>query len=143
MAASIFGHGSDASARALLTVHSDKSSDDLTVTRILKAQNPAKGFEALQQIGGYEIAALCGMIIAARLARIPVLLESEAGAAAIAVLRHENENIADHCALTGWQEIENTAAPYFAVPHAVPQEPGLAVSSLIPILRNQIILQGA
>lgn len=143
MAASIFGHGSEASARALLALHMDKNSDDLTVTRILKAQTPAKGFEALQQIGGYEIAALCGMIIAARLARIPVLLEGEAGAAAMAVLKHENEGITDHCALTGWQDIEASTAPYFAVPHAVPQEPGLAVSSLIPILRNQIILQGS
>lgn len=143
MAASSFGHGSEASARALLTLHKDQASDDLTVTRLLKSHDGSKGFAALQQIGGYEIAALCGVVIAARLAHVPVLLEGETGAAVLAVLRHENTGIADHCALTGWQEPDHAELPFFAVPHAVPQEPGLAVSSLIPILKNQIILQGS
>lgn len=145
ISATAFGHGSEASARALLYLHNDMSCDDLTCARILKSNNStSKGFEALQQIGGYELAALCGLVIAARLANIPVLLEGETGAAIISVLKYENQGIADHCALTGWQEIPATSeTPFFPLPHAAPKEPGLAVASLIPLLRNQIILQGS
>ncbi len=142
MAASAFGHGSDASAKALLSLHNGISADDLTSTRLLKANQGRTGFAALQHIGGYEIAALCGMVIAARLAQIPALLEGETGAAVLAILKQENPGIVDHCALTGWNELQSTAeVPFFGLPHAVPKEPGLAISSLIPLLKNQMILQ--
>ncbi len=142
IAATCFGHGSESSAKALLSLHTGIASDDLTCTRILKSNQNMRGFDALQQIGGYELAALCGLVIAARLAQIPVLLEGETGAAIMEILKAENANVADHCALTGWSE-GATDAPFFAVPHAVPKEPGLALSSLIPFLKNQVILQAS
>ena len=143
MAATAFGHGSEASAKALLALHSDISADDLTVTRLLKSRENLRGFEALQTVGGYELAALCGLVIAARLAQIPVLLEGETGQAVISVLKYENFGVADHCALTGWAEPQDSGTtPFFALPHGAPREPGIAMSSLIPVLKNQIILQG-
>ncbi|PZP53041.1 MAG: hypothetical protein DI586_11435, partial [Micavibrio aeruginosavorus] len=143
ISATAFGHGSEASARALYYVHSNISCDDLTVARLLKPNGGRKGFDALQQIGGFEIAALCGLVIAAKLANVPVLLEGETGAAVLSILKYENAGITDHCALTGWDEIKLGDVPFFAMFHAVPKEPGLAASSIIPLLKNQIILQGA
>ncbi len=143
ISATAFGHGSEASARALFYLHKNIVCDDLTVARLLKPNGAAKGFAALQQIGGFELAALCGLVIAAKLANIPVMLEGETGAAVISILKHENEGITDHCALTGWNEIKVAETPFFGLPYPAPKEPGLAVASLIPLLKNQIILQGA
>lgn len=143
IAAAAFGHGSDASAKALLALHNDVASDDLTSTRLLKANNGLKGFAALQQIGGFELAALCGLVIAARLAQVPVLLEGDTGAAILAVLKYENADIINHCALTGSNKVKYENVPFFPLPHAAPNEPGLAAASMIPLLKNQIILQGS
>lgn len=143
ISATAFGHGSDASARALYYLHNDISCDDLTVARLLKPNDGRKGFDALQQIGGFEIAALCGLVIAAKLANVPVLLEGETGAAVLSILKHENAGITDHCALTGWDEIKLGNISYFAPPYAAPKEPGLAAASIIPHFKNQVILQGA
>ena len=145
IAVTAFGHGSEMSAKSLNALHDGTSPDDVTCARILKASSGLKGFEALQHVGGYELAALCGVVIAARLAQIPVLLEGETGAAILAVLKHENPGITDHCAVTGSSPVSTMSGdiPFFAVPHAVPDEPGLAISSLIPVLKSQVILQGS
>ena len=140
--ATAFGHGSEASARALYYLHNNISCDDLTCARLLKPNDNLKGFTALQQIGGYELAALCGLVIAARLANVPVMLEGETGEAILSILKYENAGIIDHCALTGWQETDFNAVPFYALPHAAPKEPGLALVSLVPLLKNQVILQG-
>ena len=142
ISATAFGHGTEASARTLFYVHNNIACDDLTVARLLRPTGTARGFEALQKIGGYEIAALCGLVIAAKLANVPVLLEGEIGAAVISILSHENAGITDHCALTGWNEIKVGETPYFPLPYAAPKEPGLPAASIIPLFKNQIILQG-
>lgn len=72
-----FGGGSDASAQSLL-------------------DNP--GFSQLAETGGFEIAAIAGSILAARLAGIPVLIDSIGGLAALAALCALNPYVADHCA---------------------------------------------
>ena len=145
MAVTAFGDGSEASAKALLSLHTGNACDDLTCTRLLKANTAPKGFESLRQIGGYELAALCGVVIAARLAHVPVLLEGITGAAILSVLNHENAGITDHCALTGWDDAESKQvdAPYFATPHPTPKEPGVALACQIPSLKNQLILASA
>lgn len=143
ISASAFGHGSEASSRALFYIHNNIACDDITVARLLKPNGVSRGFESLQQIGGYELAALCGLVIAAKLANVPVLLEGETGAAVLSILKYENAGITDHCALTGWSEIKVADVPFFALPYAAPKEPGLAASSLIPVLKNQMILQGS
>ncbi|WP_287461017.1 nicotinate-nucleotide--dimethylbenzimidazole phosphoribosyltransferase [Sphingomonas sp.] len=56
-----------------------------------------QAFEILRRVGGREIVAIAGAIIAARHARIPVLLDGFIGTAAIAPLAHGNAAITDHC----------------------------------------------
>ena len=64
------------------------------------AANPqARGdaFEALRCFGGYELAAIAGAILAARMARVPVLLDGYACTAAAAVLFKADRRALDHC----------------------------------------------
>jgi nicotinate-nucleotide--dimethylbenzimidazole phosphoribosyltransferase len=55
------------------------------------------GLEILRCLGGREMAAICGAIIAARLSRIPVLLDGYVTCAAAAVLHSMDEHALDHC----------------------------------------------
>lgn len=54
-------------------------------------------FEILRRVGGREIVAIAGAIVAARHARIPVLLDGFIGTAAIAPLARGNVAITGHC----------------------------------------------
>lgn len=53
--------------------------------------------EALRRVGGRELAAIAGAILAARHQRIPVLLDGFAACAAAAVLHKLNPAALDHC----------------------------------------------
>ena len=53
--------------------------------------------EVLRRLGGREIAAMCGAILAARLARVPVLIDGYVATAAAAVLNALDETALDHC----------------------------------------------
>ncbi|SMH45388.1 nicotinate-nucleotide--dimethylbenzimidazole phosphoribosyltransferase [Azospirillum agricola] len=53
--------------------------------------------EALRRLGGYELAAIAGAILAARVARVPVLLDGFACTAAAAVLFKADRRALDHC----------------------------------------------
>ncbi|WP_292965293.1 nicotinate-nucleotide--dimethylbenzimidazole phosphoribosyltransferase [Novosphingobium sp. UBA1939] len=54
-------------------------------------------FEILRRVGGREIVAIAGAIVAARHARVPILLDGFIGTAAIAPLARGNAAITDHC----------------------------------------------
>jgi nicotinate-nucleotide--dimethylbenzimidazole phosphoribosyltransferase len=54
-------------------------------------------FDILRRLGGRELAALCGAVMAARLARVPVLLDGYAATAAAAVLFAADPHALDHC----------------------------------------------
>ncbi|MGQ9365580.1 nicotinate-nucleotide--dimethylbenzimidazole phosphoribosyltransferase [Azospirillum sp. ST 5-10] len=54
-------------------------------------------FEALRRLGGYELAAIAGAILAARMARVPVVLDGFACTAAAAVLHKADRRALDHC----------------------------------------------
>jgi nicotinate-nucleotide--dimethylbenzimidazole phosphoribosyltransferase len=56
-----------------------------------------KPFEALRRLGGLEFAAIFGATIAARRARVPVLLDGYAATAAAAVLFKIAPGLIDHC----------------------------------------------
>lgn len=56
-------------------------------------------FEALRRVGGREFAAVAGAILAARMERIPVVLDGFAATAAAAVLHAVNPSALDHCVL--------------------------------------------
>ena len=53
--------------------------------------------EVLRRLGGRELAAMCGAILAARLARVPVLIDGYVTTAAAAVLHARDETALDHC----------------------------------------------
>ncbi|UCI05692.1 nicotinate-nucleotide--dimethylbenzimidazole phosphoribosyltransferase [Mesorhizobium sp. B1-1-8] len=55
--------------------------------------------EALRRVGGREFAAICGAILAARMQKIPVLLDGFVATAAAAVLHAANPAALDHCLL--------------------------------------------
>jgi nicotinate-nucleotide--dimethylbenzimidazole phosphoribosyltransferase len=55
------------------------------------------GFDALRRLGGLELAAIVGAVMAARLARVPVLLDGFACTAAAAVLFALDPRALDHC----------------------------------------------
>ena len=54
-------------------------------------------FEMLRCLGGHELAAIVGAILAARMARLPVLLDGFACTAAAAVLERARPGALDHC----------------------------------------------
>jgi nicotinate-nucleotide--dimethylbenzimidazole phosphoribosyltransferase len=53
--------------------------------------------DVLARVGGFELAAIAGAILAARLARVPVLLDGFATTVAACVLRGLGPNLIDHC----------------------------------------------
>jgi len=54
-------------------------------------------FDALRRLGGHELAAIAGAIIAARIGRVPVILDGYACTAAAAVLYRMDPLALDHC----------------------------------------------
>ena len=54
-------------------------------------------FDLLRQLGGLELAAITGAVMAARLGRVPVLLDGFAATAAAAVLFAADPRALDHC----------------------------------------------
>lgn len=84
---------------------SEGSRPDLRQARIaaveagLKAHPQTRDdpFEALRCFGGYEMAAIAGSILAARMAHVPVLLDGFATTAAAAVLSRADRKALDHC----------------------------------------------
>ncbi len=54
-------------------------------------------FEVLRRLGGLELAAIAGAVLAARLARTPVVLDGYACTAAAAVLHAADPRAIDHC----------------------------------------------
>lgn len=71
----------------------------------LHAQTATDGLDILARLGGRELAAMAGAIAAARLLRIPVLLDGFICCAAAACLQETNKRALDH-ALAGHQSAE-------------------------------------
>ena len=69
------------------------------------AAAPRTAFETLRRVGGREIAAIAGAILAARHARVAVVLDGFISGAAIAPLAAANPAIAAHC-LAGHRSAE-------------------------------------
>jgi nicotinate-nucleotide--dimethylbenzimidazole phosphoribosyltransferase len=80
------------------------SGSALTIKRELVAEGVARhtpgardALDILAALGGLELAAICGAVIAARLARTPVLLDGFACTAAASVLFAIDRHALDHC----------------------------------------------
>jgi len=61
-------------------------------------------FDTLWRLGGREIAAVAGAILAARLYGIPVILDGFACCAAVALMSRANPKFGDHCLVAGCSE---------------------------------------
>ncbi len=75
----------------------------------LALHTPCTPLEALQRLGGRELAAMAGAIAAARAQRIPVILDGFICTAAAAVLAEASEGALDH-AVAGHQSAEGAHA---------------------------------
>jgi nicotinate-nucleotide--dimethylbenzimidazole phosphoribosyltransferase len=74
------------------------ASPDWTAQAVARVKGEAEGpFDLLRQLGGRETAALAGAILAARVQKVPVLLDGYAAAAAGAVLQVLRPDALDHC----------------------------------------------
>jgi nicotinate-nucleotide--dimethylbenzimidazole phosphoribosyltransferase len=69
------------------------------VDEALALHRPSLGdpFDALRRVGGLELAAIAGAVMAARLGRVPVVLDGFAATAAAAVLFAADPRALDHC----------------------------------------------
>jgi nicotinate-nucleotide--dimethylbenzimidazole phosphoribosyltransferase len=56
-------------------------------------------FDMLRRLGGLELAAITGAVMAARLGRVPVVLDGFASTAAAAVLYAADQHALDHCVI--------------------------------------------
>lgn len=63
----------------------------------LHAEHLSSAFEILRRLGGREIAAMAGAVLAARMKGVPVVLDGFIGTAAIAPLALVNPGITAHC----------------------------------------------
>jgi nicotinate-nucleotide--dimethylbenzimidazole phosphoribosyltransferase len=57
----------------------------------------ADPLEVLRRLGGRELAAMAGAVLAARLQRIPVIIDGYVATAAAAVLKAMRSDALDHC----------------------------------------------
>ncbi len=101
----------------------------------------ADSFEWLRRLGGHDIAALTGAILAARMAKVPVILDGPAALAAAAVVWRADRAAIGHC-LWGHQG-DSPAERAFAQALALRPVLSLGISAgegvggvvLVPILR--------
>lgn len=95
-----FGEGSARTAAALRTAlgatAGEEASADAAVVRARTGGAPQDAFDWLAEIGGLETCAMVGAMLAARLAKVPVLAEGPAAGAALAVLAALGAGLADH-----------------------------------------------
>jgi nicotinate-nucleotide--dimethylbenzimidazole phosphoribosyltransferase len=97
------------------------------------AGNLRDPFEVLRRVGGREIAAMAGAIIAARTERIPVLLDGYPALAAAALLHAVNADAVAHCRVassTGQPAADRLAARLSGAPllDLGANQPGVAAS---------------
>lgn len=98
------GHGAEVAAAAVCHALFDgeaaewSTHSDLIDTAVARARAESDGpLDLMRQLGGREMAAQAGAILAARMQKTPVLLDSFGACAAAAVLAALRPDAADHC----------------------------------------------
>src|SRR5690606_31859012 len=104
----------------------------------------------LRRLGGSEVAAMVGTLLAARMAKVPVLIDGPAALAAAAVLRAAVPHGVAHCAVTDPRAAlpgaltfgltVGAGGPQATPPRGMPA--GLAAAAAIPVLRAAAALYG-
>ncbi len=97
ISASAIGAGSEALGRVICANYIDGIESKLEVH--FEELSLDNCFSILKEKSGYEINALFGAIIAARLAHIPMILEGYAAIAAGLILQQLNKDVVWHCAI--------------------------------------------
>lgn len=148
MGAYATGPGSETASRALIHLHAGQSSREnihhLILEKLVNKAQSARGLSAVQLIGGFEIAALCGLITAARLANCPVLVTGVTGASALWCLAQENKNSIDHCAYLDYAARDiplPETVPLLLSPHNTPQNDASALAAFFAYLRVNLLLE--
>jgi nicotinate-nucleotide--dimethylbenzimidazole phosphoribosyltransferase len=96
---------------------------------------------ALARHGGHALAALAGAVAAARMARVPVILDGFAALAAAAVLYRLDAGALDHCALAqpldgpAPRDLQDALGKEAVLDLAVPAEDGSAALLVLGLLR--------
>ena len=88
------GHGTGVDAKGLKRKQ-DAVAEGLA--RIQKDEGQTQWFDSLRRLGGKEMVAIVGAVIAARHRRIPVLLDGYVVASALAPIWKHNREALDHC----------------------------------------------
>ena len=99
---SALGMGAELAGQALshALAHGDGQQDDPALAPAIARHGALDDpLELLAALGGPDIAALLGLILAARLARVPVVLDGAAAEAAAGVARALRADALDHCRL--------------------------------------------
>jgi len=144
----------DEVAKAIIYAHKNSLPDhdnvvDIRTEKLLKDNSGAKGFDCLRRIGGPELSAMCGVILAARMAGIPILLEGYGAFAAYEILSAHSDVIGQHCALTGKISedfLNSLSIPFLPPPYDLVSNEhamelcGISSACLIPQLKNEILL---
>lgn len=111
------GHGGSAGQHSALSVlgalrllSAARESELVREALACHAGHLSDPLEAMRRLGGREIAALAGAILAARTQRVPVLLDGVAALAAAAVLHALNAEAVSHCMLADGASIAGEAA---------------------------------
>lgn len=86
------GRGTGIDAAALT-----RKTQAVQIAHTLHGPHCTDAFETLRRLGGREIAAMAGAVLAARMMRVPVLLDGFICGAAIAPLARDNPAITAHC----------------------------------------------
>lgn len=74
-----------------------KNSYENEVKHVIKLQQSDDSFEIIQKLGTRELAAITGAILAARMEKIPIVLEGSTALLAAALLKYVNSASIEHC----------------------------------------------
>jgi nicotinate-nucleotide--dimethylbenzimidazole phosphoribosyltransferase len=100
---------------------------------------------AVARHGGHALAALAGAVVAARMGRVPVILDGFAALAAAAVLSRLNDGALDHCALAQQldgpvpRRLQDALGKEAVLDLGIPAEDGSAALLVLGLLRSATV----
>lgn len=154
VALSDINEGDGLSAHALVTALTRMTAESTGLSRALRTQvqnamdlhghGDNDPINMLRCFGGFEIAAMCGTLIAARMARTPVLLDGIGAIAAATVLWAIKPSSIEHCrvvqppASAFWKEVMKKTGldhrPLMSM--VIPRSQGIMAALSIPVLKT-------
>lgn len=143
-----FGDGYVAAAEALLVALGFAQSESAIVGAGVKLHEIYRDqpLELLRRLGGVEMAAMLGAMMAARMAQVPVVVSDEGALAATAVLHALDRRAVAHCLVAvegdGLRAVAENLGLMFMVTPPTGGQAGAAAVAALAGLRNVIALGG-